>query len=149
MRVRELEVLLARVRRAGMGQLSYDMWERWGAAHADPEEAEKMKRDFAESLREHAAAKSELEALVVTTRATAPEVIVAWADAHQAYLKAFLDECAERGEADGARALVATRERLEWSEVAAGKRLFVEENLHYVTGDADRYRRAFGFDPEG
>ncbi len=82
------------------------------------------------------------------TRAEAPAEITAWADAHDAYLAAFLDDCVARGEPDGTAASVATRERAEWAEVRAGARAFVDENLYYVTMNEPRYRRAFGIDPQ-
>jgi len=147
-RVRELERLLAKIRRAGMVQLNYDMWERWGAQHASPEERATRDADLAEASRERLAAKTGLEALVAVTRHEAPAEIAAWAGAHEAYLAAFLDDCVSRGESSGTASLVATREHAEWAEVRSGERAFVDENLHYVTEDAERYRRLFGIDPQ-
>lgn len=147
-RVRELETLLAKIRHAGMIQLNYDMWERWGSAHASPEQRATMNADFADALRGQTAAKTALGALVAATRAEAPAEIAAWADAHDAYLAAFLDDCVARGEPDGTAASVATRERAEWAEVRAGARAFVDENLYYVTMNEQRYRRSFGIDPQ-
>jgi hypothetical protein len=145
-RVRELETLLARIRNAGMVQLNYDMWDQHGAEHASPEQRATMEAALAEATRERAAAKTELEALVAATRAEAPAEIAAWADAHDAYLAAFLEDCLARGETDSTGASVATRERAEWAEVRAGSRMFIDENLFYVTDDAERYRRLFGID---
>lgn len=85
---------------------------------------------------------------MATTRAEAPAEIAAWADAHDAYLAAFLDECAAQGEADSTAASVATRERAEWAETRAGTRTFVNEHLSYVTMNAERYGRLFGIDPQ-
>jgi len=147
-RLRELETLLARIRNAGMVQLNYDMWDQHGSQHASPEQRATMEAALAGSTREQAAAKAELEALVATTRAEAPGELAAWADAHDAYLAAFLQELVARGEPDGTAAFVATRERAEWAEVRAGARVFVDENLFYVTDDANRYRRLFGVDPK-
>jgi hypothetical protein len=146
-RVRELETLLARIRHASTAQLNYDMWERWGSVHASPAERAAMEAELEESMRERAAAKLELEALVAATRADAPDEIGAWAGAHDAYLAAFLDDCAERSESDGIGASVAIRERAAWAEVRAGTRTFVDENPFYVTLNVDRYRRLFGIDP--
>jgi hypothetical protein len=35
----------------------------------------------------------------------------------------------------------------QWAEVRAGTRAFVDEDLYYVTENAERYRRLFGIDP--
>jgi hypothetical protein len=83
------------------------------------------------------AAKTALEARVAATRAEAPAELAAWADAHDAYVAAFLDDCAARGEPGGTTASVATRERAGWAEVRAGTRVFVDEDLYYVTMNAD------------
>ena len=147
-RVRELETLLARIRNAGMVQLNYDMWDQRGSEHATPEQRATMEADLAGATRERVAAKTELEALVTATRAEAPAEIAAWADAHDAYLAGFLEDCLARGEPDGTGASVATRERAEWAEVRAGARVFVDENLFSVTDDTQRYRRLFGIDPQ-
>jgi hypothetical protein len=147
-RVRELETLLARIRNAGMVQLNHDMWDQRGSEHASAEQRAAMEADLASATRAQAAAKTELEALVAATRAEAPAEIAAWADAHAAYLAAFLEDLVARGEPDGTAASVATRERAEWAEVRAGARVFVDENLFYVTDDANRYRRLFGIDPK-
>ena len=146
-RVRELEQLLAKIRNAGNIQLNYDMWDRHGREHASPEQRATMEADFANASRERDAAKTALEALVVATRAESPTEIVAWADAHDAYLAAFVADCLARGESGGTAAFVARRERAEWGEVRAGTRAFVDENVFYVTLDAERYRRLFGIDP--
>jgi cytidylate kinase len=139
-RVRELETLLARIRHAGMVQLNYDMWEQHGAAHASAEQRATMEADLAEASRARAAAIAALEALVAATRA---DELAAWADAHDAYLAAFLDDGPDETAAD-----VARRERAAWAEVRAGTRAFVDENLFYVTEHAERYRRCFGIDPQ-
>jgi hypothetical protein len=145
-RVRELEQLLAKIRNAGNIQLNYDMWDRHGREHASPEQRATMEADFANASRERDAAKAALEALVVATRAESPTEIVAWADAHDAYLAAFVDDSIARGESGGTAVFVASRERAEWGEVRAGTRAFVDENVFYVTRDAGRYRRLFGID---
>ncbi len=147
-RMRELETLLGKIRHAGMVQLNVDMWEQHGAEHASPEERATMAADLAAANQEQLAAKAALDALVSATRAAAPAEIAAWAAAHDAYLAAFLTDCAAKGEADGTAASVATDERARWTEVRAGTRAYVDENLFYVTENAERYRRLFGIDPK-
>ena len=144
-RVRELETLLAKMRNASAVQLNYDAWDRWGSANASPEEAATWNTDFANATREREAAKAALEALVANS---APEVRHAWADAHETFLTAFLEECAAKKEFEGTVAFVAKNERSQWAEVRAGTRAFVEENVFYVTIDVNRYRRLFGIDPQ-
>lgn len=146
-RVRALEQLLATIRNAGNIQLNYDMWDSHGRAHASAEQCATMEADLANASQARNAAKTALEALVAATRAEAPAEIAAWADAHDAYLAAFVDECVARGESDGTAASVAIRERAAWAEVRAGARELVDEDLFYVTLDAERYRRLFGIDP--
>ena len=146
-RMRELEQLLAKIRNAGNIQLNYDMWDRHGREHASPEQRATMDADFANASRERDAAKTALEALVAATRVEAPAEIAAWADAHEAYLAAFVDDCAAQGESDGTAVFVASRERAEWGEVRAGSRAFVDENVFYVRLEVERYRRVFGIDP--
>jgi len=145
--VRDLERLLAKIRNAGNVQLNYDMWDSHGREHASAEQCATMEAELANASHERNAAKAALEALVATTRAEAPAEIAAWADAHDAYLAAFLADCAAKGEADGTAASVATGERAAWAEVRAGKRAFVDEDLFYVTENAARYRQLFGIDP--
>lgn len=147
-RMRELEQLLAKIRNAGNIQLNYDMWDRHGREHATPEQRATMDADFANASRERDAAKTALAALVAATRVESPAEIAAWADAHDAYLAAFVADCAARDESGGTAAFVASRERAEWHEVRDGTRAFVDENVFYVTLDAERYRRLFGIDPQ-
>ena len=146
--MRDLERLLAQIRNAGNIQLNYDMWDGHGREHASPEQCASMEAELANAVHERDVAKAALETLVATTRAETPAVIAAWSDAHDAYLAAFLDDCAARGESDGTAASVAIRERAEWAEVRAGTRAFVDENLFYVTMDTERYRRLLGIDPD-
>jgi hypothetical protein len=146
--VRALEQLLARIRIAGNIQLNYDMWDSHGREHASAEQRATMEADLANASQERSAAKTALEALVATTRAEASADIAAWVDAHDAYLAAFLDDCAALGESGGTAASVAMRERAEWAEVRAGTRELVDEDLYYVTLNAERYRRLFGIDPQ-
>lgn len=140
-RVRDLERLLATIAQACAVQLEYEGWEAHGKAFSSPEYAATMERDFAASVQSHAAATATLAALVARTRVEQPDAIVAWATAHDRYLAAFLAETTD----DTAR-FVATRERAEWAEVAAGARAYVTENGFFVTANADRYRRLFGID---
>lgn len=145
-RLRELEAWLARIRNAGMVQLNYDMWDRYGSAHATPEERASWDADFAAASNVRTAARTALEALVAAMRAEAPAEITAWADAHDAYLAAFLGEC-EANEAERTAIFVATNERAEWADVRAGTRAFVNENVYFVRMNVERYRRLFGIDP--
>lgn len=147
-RTRELETLLAKIRNARMGQLNYDMWDQHGAEFATPEQRAAMEADLVEATREQAEAKTALGALVEATRAESPAEIAAWADAHDAYLAGFLDDCAAQGKSDSTGAFVATRERAQWAEVRAGARAFVDEDLAHVTENPERYRRLFGIDPQ-
>lgn len=147
-RVREFETLLARIRKAGNVQLNYDMWERWGAQHATAQESAEMKAAFAQANREHSAATAALEALVSATRAEAPSEVVAWADAHDAYLAEYLQDCASEPDEGGTSAYVAGKERAEWAKVRAGTRSFVSENVFFVATARERYRRLFGLDPD-
>jgi hypothetical protein len=146
-RVRELDHLLATIRRAGSVQLSYEMWDGHGRQHASAEQCSAMETELATATRERESATRALEALVIATRAEAPAELTAWADAHEAYLAAFVDDCAACGESDGTATFVARRESEHWAEVRAGKRAFVDENVFYVTMNAERYRRFFGIDP--
>lgn len=147
LRVRELEHLLATIRRASGVQLDYDMWDRHGRQHASAEQCSAMDAAFANASRERENATSALQALVTATRAGAPAALTAWTDAHDAYLAAFLDDCAARGESEGTAAFVARSEREHWAEVRAGTRAFVDENVFYVTMNAERYRELFDIDP--
>lgn len=147
-RMRKLETLLAKIREAGNTQLGYDMWDQHGREHASAEQCATMVSDFNEATRAMSAAKASLAALVAATRDDAPAELVAWADAHDAYLAAFLDDCASRGDSESTAAFVAIRERGAWAEVRAGTRGFVDEDLFYVTTNVDRYRRLFGIDPQ-
>jgi hypothetical protein len=141
--VRALEQLLARIRNAGMVELNHDLWERGGAASASDEQRARMNAELAEAMRARSEATAALEALVAATRAEAPAEVAAWADAHVAYLDAFLAKC----DAECVAASVAIGERAQWAEVRAGTRAFVAENLFYVPLDAERYRTLFGIDP--
>lgn len=147
-RVRELETLLAKIANAGNVQLNYDMWERHGAEHATPEQRVTWEADLANAMAERDTARAALEALVERTRAEAPAEIIAWADAHDAYLAAFLQDLAAGGESAGTAASVATDERAAWAEVRSGTRTLVDENGFYVTRNEERYRTLFGIDPK-
>lgn len=147
-RMRELETLFAKIRNAGMMQLNYDMWDQHGSEHATPNQRAAMAADLEAATREQIAAKAALEALVARTRAEAPAEIAAWVDAHDAYLAAFLADCAARGEVDGTGAHVASQQRAAWAEVRRGTRVFADPELYYVTTNAERYRQLFGIDPQ-
>lgn len=144
--VRALETLLARIRRAGGVLLNVDMWDRWGSANASDEEKARVAADSLAAQRERSEAEQALAALVARLRVEAPDALVAWADAHDAFLAAFIEGCPEGSHASTAR-FVAGKEREAWAEVRSGKRAWVEENVFYVTIDRDRYRALFGIDP--
>lgn len=145
---RALETLLAQIRSAGNVLLNVDMWERWGAQHASADERARMEAEAATATSQRAAARTALAQLVAATRRDAPDEVLAWADAHDAYLAAFLDDCAAKGEAAEVAASVATDERAAWGEVRAGTRDVVDENPFYVTLNAERYRALFGIEPD-
>ncbi len=145
-RRRDLETLLATIRRANMFATHVDMWEHGGSSSATPEQRTTMYAELAESNRTCAAATAALEELVTRTRAEAPAELDAWAFAHYAYCSQFLHECAERGQSGTPSAADAERDRAEWAEVRAGKRTFVHER--YVPQNTYFYRSYFGIDPE-
>lgn len=146
-RMRELETLLARIRAAKNVLLNYDMWDSQGASHAPDEVRARWEADAASARSQLSTTQAELEKQVATTRASAPGEIAAWADAHDQYLAAFLAECAAKGASADTAASVASEERAGWHEVRDGKRAFVDENVFYVTLNAERYRTLFGVDP--
>ncbi len=88
--------------------------------------------------------KAAVEALVRTLRNEAPGEVELWADAHIAYLRAFIEDCIGRGEAELPAASVAKRECDEWAAVRAGTTAYVHESPNHVTPDHDRYARLFG-----
>lgn len=98
-RVRELEKLLGSIGDAGNMQLNYEMWEARGKEFATEEYRRMMETELAASVRTHRDATAALEALVARTRVEDPEALAAWVDAHDAYLAAFLDDCAEKAKA--------------------------------------------------
>jgi hypothetical protein len=148
--VRALETLLARKRRSGNVLLNIDMWDRWGSAHASAEERARYGAEADAAHRERSEAVQGLDALVARLRVEAPDAIVAWADAHDAFLAAFVAGLPDGG-APGSTAstarFVAEQERAAWAEVRRGERAWVDENVYYVSIDPDRYRAAFGIDP--
>ncbi len=145
-RIRELETLLARIRNAGQGLLDMDMWDRWGSAHASAEERARRETDAANASSRKQAAQAELTALVTHLRAVEPAEIVAWADAHETFLVAFIAGCGQASDKATER-FVAEGERTAWAAVRAGTLSFVEENFYYVTIERERYRACFGIDP--
>ena len=147
-RMRELETLLAKIKIAANNMTFDDLWEAHGREFASPEYIAEMEAGVAQAARDHATAKPALAALVAMTRAEAPEEIVAWVNAHQAYLTAFIADCAAKGETDTTATMVATDEHAAWEEVRAGTRLFPDQNSFYVTLHAERYRRLFGIDAQ-
>lgn len=147
--MRALETLLVRKRRSGSALLNIDMWDRWGSAHASDEERARYAAEADAAQRERSAAVQGLDALVARLRVEAPDAIVAWADAHDAFLAAFIEGCAEGapGSSASTARFVAEQERAAWAEVRSGARAWVDENVYYVSIDPDRYRAVFGIDP--
>lgn len=129
--------------------LDFDMWDRWGSRHASDEEKASYAARADAARSERTSAAQELDELVARLRVEAPEAIVAWADAHDAFLAAFVERCAAAAPGSHASTgrFVAEQERAAWAEVRSGARAWVEENVYYVTIDPDRYRAVFGIDP--
>ena len=147
--VRALESQMAVLRRCGNVGLNYDRWDRWGSAHASPEQRAEMERDAGAAMAERAEAVAALTTLVAKLRAEAPDSIAAWCDAHVAHLSSFIDECATKPDDSHAQTgkFVAEGELAGWAEVRRGERPYVDENFFYVSRDPERYRTLFGIDP--
>jgi hypothetical protein len=144
--VRALESILARKRRAGVDLLSFDGWDRWGRQSASPEQQTEMEAEATRATGERTRAVEELTALVDRLRRDAPDAIAEWADAHERFLREFID--ARRGdESQSTAVFVAEGEIAEWAAVKRGDKPFVEENVFYVTIDRQRYEELFGVSP--
>ena len=147
--VRALETHMAQLRACGAVMLGYDAWDRWGSSTATAEYRAYMEAEFADANDKSSSAEKALTALVEKLRAEVPSAVIAWADAHEAYLTAFIAECAQRPDDQTAQTAksVAEGERAGWAEVRAGAKPFVQENPYYVTINAERFRALFGIDP--
>lgn len=144
--VRALETLLAKMRRAGDQLLSFDTWEQFRSSHATPDETAEMKQMEARAKKARSSATQDLTTLVERLRREAPSAIGEWADAHDVFLREFIDRV--RGdEKEKTAVFVAERERAEWAAVKRGEKPFVDENVHYVKIDRDRYHELFGVEP--
>ena len=142
--MRELERLLARIRIAGGMQLYYDGWESHGKQFCDDKQIAEMERDLAKANADQDDAKRTLEACVMELRRHAPAELIAWVDAHIAYLEAFVAS----NEPDSTGVFVAKQEIEKWRDVRIGVLTYVDENVFYVTIDNARYRAFFGIDPQ-
>ena len=136
--IRALEQLLARKKQLTSLGVSLDGYHRWGNG-GDPEFEARATRELAE-LPE---VKQKLAAMVGDLKASDPQILVEWADAHLALLEDYLERVPEKS----TEAFVAREERTKWRKVRAGKLDYVEENPVYVKPDPDVYERLFGFPP--
>jgi hypothetical protein len=127
--IAELERLLAAIYDARTVQLSFDMWEHYGAQHATDAARAQMHADMDAATTSEAAAVAALETLAAATRATSPHDIVAWCTVHQRFLETFI---ATSSEPDGVAVCVARDEHAQWADVEAGTRAFAHQNVCYV-----------------
>lgn len=147
--LRTLETWLAKLRLSGAFLLDQDMWDRWGRNHASDHEIVERTAREREMTELRAVAMRELEALVASLRATAPEAIAAWADAHDELLAGFIERTGpvEPNSTASTAVFVATEERDGWQAVKRGEQPFVDGNTFYISIDRDHYRRLFGIEP--
>lgn len=138
--VAELEALAKVIRLAGGALLNADMFDRWGPKD-DDEQREAIEREAREAEQQRRAAIDELERRVIELRATAPELLDRWANAHLELLDDYLGQA----DADSTGAFVAGQEREHWTGLSAGERSRVEQNVYYVRYDSALYERLFGF----
>jgi hypothetical protein len=139
----ELAALESRAKaiRVAAGTLLYsDAFERWGPKD-EFERTMAIADAAAEAERTKAAAVAWIIQRVTELRATAPERVARWADAHVELLDDYLGRVA----ADTTEAHVARQEREQWLELRAGQRDRVDQNGYYVRYDDARYRAWFGF----
>lgn len=148
-RVAELETLLAKIRHANASLLDIDMWDRWGRQHSSAQEIAEREAHGDRCAAERTALRERLTALVAKLRAEQPEAVAAWADAHDAFLAAFVEESTrpDSPSRDSTALFVAKQEREGWAAVKRGELAFVDENCFYITIDRNRYRALFGIDP--
>lgn len=141
-RILALEKLLRQRRKLSAIALDLDGYERWGQG-SDP--------TFARQAQQALDGRSELEAQlrreVAALRASDPDLVRAWAQAHidlrQATLTAQPDVDADQA----VRHHVAREEISAWQRVADGALDFVIENTAFPTCGPAGYRTRFGFDP--
>ena len=136
----EIEAHNKIMREASSILLSADAFERWGPKD-DVEQAKAIFADAdAASVRRSEAAAA-IEALVQALRASEPEAVAAWADAHVE----LLDEYLGRIDADTTEAFVANEEREKWARVKAGAIARFDQNGYYVRYSRELYAELFGF----
>lgn len=144
-RMRELEKQMRRIRSAAATASYHDFWEHGGRSSASDATIAAMDAELADAMSDKQAAKAALAALVPELRATAPRELIAWTEAHDAYLLAFLADIA--GDRDDDAVAAANRERAEWAEVRDGTRTCVDEDHYRIKMNEERYRKLFGIDP--
>ena len=76
-----------------------------------------------------------------------PSRDLAWTEAHDAYLLAFLADLAAGDQRDDDAVAAANRERGEWAEVRNGTRTCVDQDHYRINMNEERYRALFGIDP--
>lgn len=133
------------MRQAASALLGADMWSQWGSRDATDEEWREHEAAVAGFRADHAAAAEGLAALVTALRASSPESVEAWAEAHRQLLDAFIAECGD-DEAQATAVFVAREEWDGWGRVRDGEIPYVDENSFYVAVDRDQYRAVFGID---
>ncbi len=143
-----LERWLSQIRIANAFLLDQDTWERWGRTHASEHEIDERMARERQMIDQRDNATRELKALVATLRASSPDEITAWADAHDELLAGFIERYAKLDPSSAATAVeVAKQEREEWQAVKRGEKELVDENTFFITIDRDHYKRLFGIDP--
>lgn len=142
-RLIDLEGLLIRRYAASAALLDVDTFERWGAAHASPDQIAEMTARAQRAEAEHRETSAALRERVRALRQAAPELVAAWADAHAQLLTELIAASGDDPAASTTR-FVADEERRAWGEVRAGTRDFVEENCFYVHIDPARRLELLG-----
>ena len=93
-------------------------------------------------LGERMALTADLHTLSDTTRATCPDAVIAWAEAHIGLLERFI--ASHQGPEHSTNRFVADGEIAEWKRVKAGEIPFVDENCSYVSLDPKDHLAVFG-----
>jgi hypothetical protein len=138
--VSSLERLLIRRRRVGAELVYLDGFDRWGPK-SGPEFDANMKA-AGELFAERSRVTTELRTLSDTTRATCPDAVIAWAEAHIGLLERFI--ASHQGPEHSTNRFVADGEIAEWKRVKAGEIPFVDENCSYVSLDPKDHLAVFG-----
>lgn len=141
--VTALERLLHQRRQCASAMLNLDMMDRWAGEGT----AARASREYGPVAEEHRALTVAIEERVAELRESDPEAVEQWVDAHVRLLDRFIDsDLSDYTMADTAR-FVAREERDAWREVAAGERVFVDQNIYYVRRDPVLFEALFGFAP--